>query len=324
MPQNHFGHDHIVIESKRRIERGSKSFAAAAKLFPRATRHDAYMLYAWCRYCDDVVDGQDFGFRARDSGPGGCATRLACLRDKTERALAGEAQEPVFEALARVSAKHEIPARHPLELLDGFAMDVEGRHYETIEDTLDYCYHVAGVVGVMMAMIMGVRDQATLLRACDLGLGFQLTNIARDVIEDAQDGRVYLPAGWLAQAGVPADRVADPAYREQVAGVVARMLDLADHYYVSARQGIAQLPLRSAWTIAAASRIYRAIGREVQARGPHAWDDRVSTSGARKLGSLSLGGLDALGVHTLAAIRPVRPRGELWTKPSLVERDERV
>jgi len=316
--------DPIVLESKRRIERGSKSFAAAAKLFSRETRHDAYMLYAWCRYCDDRIDGQDFGFRADRGGPSACALCLAELRKKTEAALRGEADEPVFEALARVAAKHDIPARHPLELLDGFAMDVEGRHYETIEDTLDYCYHVAGVVGVMMAMIMGVRDRATLLRACDLGLGFQLTNIARDVMEDAQDERVYLPAEWLAQAGVPGDRVADPAYREEVAAVVGRLLDLADAYYVSARQGIAELPLRSAWTIAAASRIYRAIGRDVQALGPRAWDKRVSTSRARKLGSLSMGGVDAIGVHTLAAIRPVQPRGALWTKPSLIEHDERA
>ena len=316
--------DPIVRDSKRRIERGSKSFAAAAKLFPRETRHDAYMLYAWCRYCDDRIDGQDFGFRANGGGPSACARCLAELREKTEAALSGQAEEPVFEALARVAAKHDIPARHPLELLDGFAMDVEGRHYETIEDTLDYCYHVAGVVGVMMAMIMGVRDRPTLLRACDLGLGFQLTNIARDVIGDAQDGRVYLPAQWLAEAGVPQDRVADPAYRDQVAGVVDRLLDLADAYYVSARQGIAELPLRSAWTIAAASRIYRAIGRNVQALGPRAWDQRVSTSRARKVGSLTLGGLDAIGVHALAAIRPVRPRDGLWTKPSLIESDERA
>ncbi len=319
MPQ-----DPIVRESKTRIERGSKSFSAAAKLFSRETRHDAYMLYAWCRYCDDEVDGQDFGFRTAGAGPTACEDKLRELRDKTERALNGAADEPVFEALGRVAAKHNIPAQHPLELLDGFAMDVGGRRYETIEDTLEYCYHVAGVVGVMMAMIMGVRDRPTLLRACDLGLGFQLTNIARDVIEDAEDGRVYLPLQWLSEAGVPADQVGDEAYRPQVAGVVGRLLDLADDYYASARQGIARLPLRSAWTIAAASRIYRAIGREVKARGTHAWDRRVSTGRARKLYCLTMGGLDAVGVHTLAAVRPVEPRGALWTKQGLIESDERA
>lgn len=317
--------EHIVSESKRRIERGSKSFAAAARLFGRNTRHDAYMLYAWCRHCDDVIDGQEFGFRsAAADSPQGCEHRLAELREKTLAALAGKADEPVFRALGHVAAKHHIPVRHPLELLDGFAMDVEGRHYQTIEDTLDYCYHVAGVVGLMMAMIMDARDRATLLRACDLGLGFQLTNIARDVIEDARDGRVYLPADWLTREGVPLDRVADPACRDGVARCVARLLDLADDYYVSARHGIAELPLRSAWTIAAASRIYRAIGREVQVRGVQAWDQRVSTGKMRKLGSLGLGGLDALSLHAMAAIRPAKPRAALWTKPGLIGSDERA
>jgi len=316
--------DPVVTDSKRRIDRGSKSFASAARLFSRDTRHDAYMLYAWCRYCDDQIDGQDFGFRAAADAGMTQSETLETLRSKTIRALEGDAEEPVFEALGRVAAKHHIPARHPLELLEGFAMDVEGRHYETIEDTLDYCYHVAGVVGVMMAMIMDARDRATLLRACDLGLGFQLTNIARDVIEDAQDGRIYLPARWLAQEGIPPDKVADPLYREAVARVVARMLDLADRYYASARQGIAQLPLRSSWTIASASRIYRAIGRDVQARGGRAWDVRVSTGRVRKLACVGLGGLDAVGVHALAAVRPARPRDALWTKPGLIDGDERA
>ena len=101
--------------------------------------------------------------------------------------------------------------------------------------------------------------------------------------------------------------MADPRYRESVSRVVGRLLDLADAYYVSARQGIADLPLRSAWTIAAASRIYRAIGRDVQSRGVQAWDRRVTTGKLRKLGSVGLGGLDALGVHALAGDTPHPP-----------------
>lgn len=315
--------DPIIRESKHRIERGSRSFAVAARLFERETRHDAYMLYAWCRYCDDQIDGQEYGFRKGEIASLTPQARLLELREKTERALRGEADEPVFEALARVVAKHEIPAKHPLELLDGFAMDVQERHYETIEQTLDYCYHVAGVVGVMMAMLMGVRDRPTLLRACDLGLGFQLTNIARDVMEDARDGRIYLPLEWLADESVPSDRVADIAYRDRVTRVVHRLLELADAYYGSAGQGIAELPLRSAWTIAAASRIYRAIGRGVQVSGSRAWDHRISTSRAQKFGCVSMGGLDAVRIRALAAMRPVKPRGALWTKASLMAGEER-
>ncbi len=112
-----------------------------------------------------------------------------------------------------------------MDHLDGFVMDVEGREYRTLTDTVEYCYHVAGVVGVMMAYIMGVRDEPTLDRATDLGLAFQLTNICRDVVEDSEVGRVYLPRDWLAEAGVPIDGIADPVNRDGVFEVVRRILD---------------------------------------------------------------------------------------------------
>ena len=192
--------DAIVEHSRKLIEKGSKSFAGAARLFDDDTRASAYMLYAWCRHCDDEIDDQDLGFKRADGSPVPQAERLAQLTEKTRAAIAGCADEPVFQALARVVAKHNIPARHPMELIEGFRMDVDGRHYRTADETLSYCYHVAGVVGVMMAMIMGVRDTPTLNRAADLGIAFQLTNIARDVVPDALEGRVYLPSDWLDEA----------------------------------------------------------------------------------------------------------------------------
>ena len=133
-------------------------------------------------------------------------------------------------------------------------MDVQGRGYRTLDDVLQYAFHVAGVVGVMMAEVMGVRQRPTLQRACDLGMAFQLTNVARDVVEDARNGRLYLPADWLAEAGLPADprAVADPANRPAVAAVAGRLLDAADGYYRSARDGLSYLPVRSAWAIASA------------------------------------------------------------------------
>ncbi|HKJ61756.1 MAG TPA: squalene/phytoene synthase family protein, partial [Hyphomicrobiales bacterium] len=123
------------------------------------------------------------------------------LREKTRLAVHGRWNEPVFGALARVVSECKIPEQNLMEHLEGFAMDVEERHYGTLEDTLSYCYHVAGVVGVMMAMIMGVRDSETLDRASDLGIAFQITNIARDVMDDVALGRVYLPAQWLREEG---------------------------------------------------------------------------------------------------------------------------
>jgi phytoene synthase len=169
-----------------------------------------------------------------------------------------------------------------LELLEGFKMDVEGRVYRTFEDTLEYAYHVAGVVGVMMAEIMGVRQPDILARAADLGLAFQLTNIARDVLEDARGGRVYLPQEWLGPAS-SAQAVLDPAYRDQVFAATSRLVMAAEPYYASARWGLHALGFRSAWAIAAASGVYREIGLMVRAGGPSGLERRASTGPAVKL-----------------------------------------
>ncbi|HZZ37421.1 MAG TPA: phytoene/squalene synthase family protein, partial [Caulobacteraceae bacterium] len=219
---------------------------------------------------------------------------------------------PVFAAFQQVALRREIPEAWATQLIDGFAMDVAGRRYETLDDTLDYCWHVAGVVGVMMALVMGVRpsDMTTLRRAQDLGLAFQLTNIARDVVEDAANGRVYLPAAWLAQAGVAEDAVGAPESRPAVAAVTARLLAVAEPYYDSAQAGLAALPFRCAWAIAAARGVYRQIGVEVTRRGARAWDQRVSTSSVQKAW-LALAGL-AMALATRGVKSPPRPA--LWSK----------
>ena len=245
--------DEVVANSKTIIEQGSKSFAAAAKLFDTQTRENAFMLYAWCRYCDDQIDGHELGFGQSSPQPDEQLSILEALKSQTESAMAGDpTSHPVFAAFQRVYQSCRIPTRYPMELLEGFAMDVDKHRYRTLEDTLRYSYHVAGVVGAMMASIMGVKDAATLERAIDLGIAFQLTNISRDVMEDASDSRVYLPADWLAEAGAPVDAEDFPGNEARIAAVVERLLNEADRYYDSSLHGIAQLPLRCAWAIAAA------------------------------------------------------------------------
>jgi phytoene synthase len=198
-------------------------------------------------------------------------------------------------------------------------MDVEGARYETIGDTLRYCYHVAGVVGLMMAAIMGVKDARVLDRACDLGLAFQLTNIARDIVEDAHVGRCYVPAQWLRAAGIPLDEVAHPRHRAALAKVAARLVDHAEPYYDSALDGIADLPLRSAWAIATARKVYRQIGVVVKRRGARAWDERAGTSKATKLRLLAEGGVQALSSR-LGSANQARPRPQgLWQRPGAAD-----
>jgi len=307
--------DEIVEYSRERIEKGSKSFSAAARLFDPDTRAHTYMLYAWCRHCDDVIDGQELGFASGEMAAQTPAERLAELRDKTSRAVRGDWDEMVFGALHRVVTERGIPERYLQDHLDGFAMDVAGQRYRTLDDTIVYCYHVAGVVGVMMAMIMGVRDTATLDRASDLGIAFQITNITRDVMDDAAMGRVYLPEDWLEEAGVPLGAVEDPAYRDQVADVTQRLLEIADRFYVSSRHGIASLPFRAAWAIAVARFVYRDIGRLVMNRGPAAWDRRAKVTAPRKLYGV------ARSLATIARSRAhgrlveIPSRAGLWTRP---------
>jgi len=187
-------------------------------------------------------------------------------------------------------------------------MDIAGRRYRTLEDTLDYAYHVAGVVGIMMARVMGVRDEVALDRACDLGLAFQLTNIARDVMEDARIGRVYLPGEWLDAAGA---RVEGELPSPALYAVILRLLDAAEPYYASSFTGLAALPPRCAWAIAAAARIYRAIGTRIRAGGPATYRRRIRTDGTTKAGFAVL----AIGDAAVSRFRPPRAsRDGLWTR----------
>lgn len=273
------------------IAAGSQSFSAAARLLSPATRRDATLLYFWCRHCDDRIDGQTAGHDRTPLDGKTRRLRLTRLREETERAVEGrQLSQLPFIALQAVLERHRIPARFPRDLLTGFEMDVDGRRFETIEETLTYCYHVAGVVGVMMAMVMGVRERSILARACDLGLAFQLTNIARDVIEDAEAGHVYLPGRWLDEAGVPRDVVNEPRHREPVWQVTERLLRVADLFYATSLAGLSALPARDAHGIATARAVYRDIGRLLRMRGSAAWDRRAATGRSRKA-ALALGAI---------------------------------
>jgi phytoene synthase len=299
--------------AEQSIAVGSKSFAAAAKLFDERTRRSAVMLYAWCRHCDDVIDGQQAGHDAVPITPQEAQRRLALLQAQTHAVYAGvPASEPAFAAFAEVVREHDIPEHNALEHLAGFEMDVLDRRYHTQNDTLQYCYHVAGVVGLMMARVMGTHDPRTLDRACDLGLAFQLTNIARDIVEDARIGRCYLPAQWLEELNIPLHDLAAPEHRPAVAVLARRLVDLAEPYYASAQAGLAALPWRSAWAVATAAAVYRQIGVKVVAAGSHAWDTRVSTSKAEKLAAVSQGWWRAVSARWRQW--PKRST-QLWNRP---------
>ncbi|WP_425409196.1 phytoene/squalene synthase family protein [Hyphococcus sp.] len=312
----------LAVHGAQTIAKGSKSFALASLLFGRDMQTDVHMLYAWCRRCDDVIDGQDLGGDAPDGdmSQAEMARRLDGLRDKTGMALAGKVTgDHAFDGFSLVARKHDIPDRYPMDLLDGFASDVRGTRFESLDDLMIYCYGVAGVVGVMMAIIMGIDkdDEETLDRACDLGLAFQLTNICRDVVADANAGRVYLPASWLRarSIGPEPEAVLDENNRAALSHVVADILSEADRYYASAGQGARRLPFRAAAAVLAARNVYREIGKQVIHRGAHAWDTRTGVSRFRKITLAAAGaGAGAMQAIFRLSSRQLDPRGPLWRR----------
>ena len=294
----------LVAEAERTIRAGSKSFRFASNLFDQETRERAWLLYAWCRACDDLADGQTLGHGA--VAPADPERRIAFLRETTQRALAGEkVGVAAFDALRTVTRECGIPARFIDDHLDGFALDAEGWRPQTEADLLRYCYHVAGAVGCMMAVVMGVDpdDEDTLDRAADLGIAFQLANIARDIVEDHGVGRIYLPSSWFAAAGM------DPSDRAALAVLAARLAALVGGYEASARVGAARLPFRSRWAVLSAANIYGGIARKVAERGESAWDSRTVVGKPAKFVLLLRSLLDC-------ADRPQPlPRNGLWTRP---------
>lgn len=304
------------------IAKGSKSFAAASLLFDKTTRERAHLLYAWCRRCDDIADGQDHGGMLNTEGPE-AQNRVEAIRVLTLRALDGQPTADIaFDALGQVAAEVGLTEEMCDDVIGGFVLDAAGWRPRSERDMLLYCYHVAGAVGVMMARVMGVPEDAeeTLDRACDLGLAFQLANIARDVSEDDAAGRCYLPEEWLVEADIPPGQHMKVAYRPQLVAVVARMLDLAEQHEAAARVGAGALAFRQRWAVLSAANIYGAIGRKVRAAGEAAWDHRVHTSALAKMGHVAAAFWEALRGSWEPAEMPRWSRGELMAFARLSSR----
>lgn len=256
------------------LARGSKSFALAGRVLPPRVRAPAAVLYAFCRVADDAVDGS-----------GADPSAVHTLDERLTRVYAGRPMDDAVDrALTAVVAATRLPRTILDALLDGFRWDVEGRCYETLEDLEAYAARVAGTVGVMMAVVMGTRSREALARACDLGVAMQLTNVARDVGEDAARGRLYLPRAWLRDEGiVPETWLARPTHDGRLARVIARLLARADALYTRADAGVQLLPRDCQLAIRAARLIYADIGRTLAKRGFDALARRAVVPTWRKL-----------------------------------------
>jgi phytoene synthase len=254
-----------VAQSRAVLAHKARTFSFAGRFLPPAVRDDAALVYAFCRLVDDTAD------EAED--PGAAARAL----DRLGAELRGGAPaRPLVAAFRDVAARLDLPLQSAEELLRGVRSDLGPVRIGGDAELIRYCYRVASTVGLMMCAVLGVRRREALPHAVDLGVAMQLTNIARDVAEDAERGRVYLPADRLRRAGVAQEALVDgSADRRGVARVVTEILQMADLYYRSADGGMRDIPARTRPAILVASRVYRAIGVRLRRRGCDAFAGRV-------------------------------------------------
>lgn len=284
----------------RLLREGSRTFHAASRLLPAETREAATAMYAFCRIADDAVDVD-----------GGRLVALARLRGRLACLYAGRPMPFAPDrAFADVVRRFGIPQALPAALLEGFEWDVLGRRYHDFPELCGYAARVAGTVGAMMCLMMGVRSPRALARACDLGVAMQLTNIARDVGEDARAGRLYLPLDWLRAAGVDPDAwLRSPAFVPALVPVLRRLLAEADVLYRRAASGIQELPVACRPGMEAARILYAEIGREVRRAGYDSVTRRAVVPGWRKARLVAVATVTSMLPRAPAmspALRPAR------------------
>jgi phytoene synthase len=256
------------------IRTGSQSFYLASLLLPVHVREPAYSVYAFCRMADDLIDREGGGVEA-----------IAELHAMLDRIYAGRPRADFVErGFSDVVSRFAIPREVPAALIEGLAWDAQGRRYASIGELRAYAVRVAGTVGLMMTLVMGQRDPQVLARAVDLGVAMQLTNICRDIGEDARNGRIYMPLDWLRARHLDTSAwIAAPTYAPAVRSVVADLLAAAEELYDRAQAGIDSLPRSSRLGIQTARLLYREIGRKV-AGGVDPVAMRAVTTRGRKLG----------------------------------------
>jgi phytoene synthase len=251
------------------------SFYYSFLFLPASRRRAITALYAFCREVDDVVD------ECKD--PQVAANKLVWWRQELDRLYAGQPQHPVTQALQAVLPEFSLPQEQLLEIIDGMEMDLQQTRYLDFTALSLYCYRVASVVGLLAAEIFGYTDRQTLKYAHDLGMAFQLTNIIRDVGEDARRGRIYLPMDELKRFNVTVADILDARQSENFQKLMEFQIERAERYYA---QALSQLPVvdrkaqRPGLVMAA---IYRALLEEIKRDGCQVLRQRTSLTPLRKL-----------------------------------------
>lgn len=260
----------------------AKTFSLAARLLTQTTQAHASELYAFCRYCDDLADD------ALDDNQ----KRLARLKlDHISYALSmSESDDIKLKGMIELINHQNVPLKSALNLVDGIKQDLGTVRILNERELIDYAYQVAGTVGEMMCPILGCVDPLATQYASHLGIAMQLTNIVRDVMEDASLNRLYLPVDWLGFDEPSFVLKAQNRFATQLA--MKKTLSLAETYYQSACDGLKFIPARSRLTILIAMRLYRHIGLSVAKNEYEFWNGRLSISYFKKITLASWAGFN--------------------------------
>jgi phytoene synthase len=258
------------------LKRNGKSFWFASLFLPQDTALHAARLYAFCRALDDLADDV-----AHKSGASTAADNLQVVRDDLRR---GASSQPLVADFLELAYRFNLPLDAADYLLEAFLEDATtDMHIADEQRLVRYCYGVAGTVGLMMSPLLGATDTCASRPAIDLGIAMQMTNIARDVLEDARNGRRYLPGSWVEDLSATVI-VTDASCRQRVGLAIERLLNLADSYYASAVRGFPFLPPRAGRAIEIAAAVYREIGVRIRKNGFHWWLGRTYVPWWRKSG----------------------------------------
>ena len=267
------------------IKKGSHSFYAASRILPRKVRDSAIVLYSFCRIVDDAIDNSESK-----------ALSLKKLLARLEKVYLGKpenyASDKCFAELVRL---YEMPKALPMALLEGMQWDAEGKKYKTLSELRAYCARVASTVGVMMCVLMRVREKDILARACDLGVAMQLTNIVRDIGEDARNGRIYIPTDWMKEKNLDiTDFIKNPKTSKELGLIAKRLLKEAGRLYKRSESGLFGLPTSCQPGIYAARYIYEGIGGHIEAVQYDSINQRAKTSKSEKITLLAFSFLKTL------------------------------
>lgn len=268
----------------------AKSFYFAAKFLPKHKQKAVYPIYAFCRKIDDEIDetaeeNQDAAIQAVENWK----DNLSAIYESgtnNGRLTADNEQNLVLSAWKNLLEIYKIPRELPLELMRGVLMDTHVKRYETFEELYVYCYRVASTVGLMSSEILGYSDKKALEYAEAMGVGMQLTNILRDVKEDAQMGRIYLPQKDLKKFDVSEEQIFAGEMNENFAALIKFQVERARNYYREGEKGIALLAKDSRFTVLLASRIYGKILDEIEKQDYDVFKRRAHTNKSQKLFSI--------------------------------------